>query len=113
MIDFDAEILAACQEEFGWPIVFSPKGANPVALTGIFGNDFLAVDGVGNMVIQSRKPVLGIRQSVLRLAGARLPRAKDHIQVKNPVTGDCLHFEVTSAEPDAEGDVQVHLIKAP
>ena len=68
---------------------------------------------VGNMVIQSRKPILGIRQSVLRLAGARLPRAKDHIQVKNPVTGDCLHFEVTSAEPDAEGDVQVHLIKAP
>jgi hypothetical protein len=111
MIDFDELVLVPCQETFAWDIVFYPKGAPSVPLKGIFSADFAAIHGNGNMVVQGRVPVLGLRQADLRAAGANQPREGDRMTVRNPFTGLCADFEVAAAEPDAEGDLQVHLVR--
>ena len=111
MIDFDALVLVPCQETFGWDVTFQPKNGPGFTLSGIFSSDFQAINSGGELVVQGRAPVLGIRQAELREQGAAVPREGDGVTFKHPFTGQCFRFEVASVEPDAEGDLQVHLVK--
>jgi len=106
MIDFDALVLRPCQETFAVPIVFTPKDGPSYPMKAIFKSDFAAVDSGGEMVVQGRAPVLGFRQTDLAAMGLARPSRGDTVVVK------CVTYEVTAAEPDSEGDVQVHLVVA-
>ncbi len=97
MVDFDAPLRAA-MKAFGQPAVYTPKGGQPFAVTGVFDREYLEVKfNEMGAALSSRRPVLGLRAAAIP-AGVCLAQG-DSVEVGGAT------WKVVTVEPDSHGHV--------
>lgn len=104
MIDWDQNLLAPLQEEFGEPVNYRPDGEASYDIFGIFDRAYTQeVEPLddGDPTINTTHPVLGVRDAVFR---------------KPPLQGDRLYiasvaqvFVVKDVQPDSHGGTKLIL----
>lgn len=105
MLDFDATVLAACDEAFGEPVEYRPGDGPPVTVTGIFFDAFRSVrfDPATEAMVSTQHPLLCCRAS----AFARLPVQGELFLIRGRL------YAIRDANPDGEGSVAFPLGAAP
>jgi len=95
VIDFDAEVLAACQSEFGRQALYAPSGGAPIPVSGIFTDGYKSpvIDGDGNPAWTTTAPTFCVRANDLPSFPAKNDR----------VTIDAKQYVVMDARPDGVG----------
>ncbi len=96
-VDFDRALVAG-MKAFGQAAVYSPKGGQPFAVTGVFDREYLEVkfNDIG-AAISSRRPVLGLRAASVP-AGVCLAQG-DTAEVGGGT------WKVVTVEPDSHGHI--------
>lgn len=101
MIDWDALVLAPCENIFGEPVVFRPLNGEPLSVQGIFDRSFHELEEAEpsqrNVLLVS----VGLRLSQL----PREPKEGDLLDVPRL----SMQFKVRQARPDGKGSVRCML----
>jgi hypothetical protein len=105
MIDFDATVLAACDEAFAETVEYRPSDGPPAAIVGVFFDRFRLVqfDPVSEAMVSTTHPILCCR-------AVQFPRV--------PVKGELFVirgelYAIRDAEPDGMGQIAFPLGRAP
>ncbi|KAF1041304.1 MAG: hypothetical protein GAK35_03394 [Herbaspirillum frisingense] len=95
MIDFDAEVLAACQQEFGRQGFYQAAGGEAMPIVGIFTDGYKSpiIGGDGMPAWTTSAPTFCVRASDLRSS----PTKSDRVII------DGKQYVVMDARPDGVG----------
>ena len=106
MIDFDATVLAACDEAFGEPVEYRPGDGPPIKdIPGNFFDAFKSVrfDPAAEAMVSTTHPLLWCRASHF----PRMPVQGELFLIRGKL------YTIRDADPDGEGGVAFPLGAAP
>jgi hypothetical protein len=105
MIDFDATVLAACDETFGEPVEYRPGDGPPIAAAGIFFDAFKSVrfDPATEATVSTTHPLVCCRASYF----PRMPVQGELFLIRGKL------YAIRDVDPDGEGGVAFPLGAAP
>ncbi len=63
MIDWDALVLGPCLAQFAEAVDYTPAGGAMVTVTGVYDEQYTAVDMLDGQGVTSAMPVLGVQLS--------------------------------------------------
>ena len=92
----------AGQKVFGETVVFTPAGAAPETVTGIFDAEFTYQEMVGDTVVETSRPRMILRASDL----SGTPARADAINVRST------DYTIIEIHPDGQGDFEMILEQA-
>lgn len=102
MIDFRdrvSRVLNHCKKNFGEECILYPQAGGSHIITGIFDNEYQAVDPDTEQVISANQPVLGVNLFDLDID----IQIGDQIQVRN------LRYKINDKRDDGQGGASLFL----
>lgn len=88
-----SRVLNHGKKNFGEPCTLYPKAGGEFTFTGIFDNNYQAVDADTEEVVSSTQPALGVNLFDF----ATDPKQDDQVQVRN------LRYRIIDVRPDGQG----------
>lgn len=95
MIDWDTLVLGPCVAQFGESVTYAYANGTTLTITGVYDEQYAAIDAVDGQAITSTKPVVGVQLSQL----PALPQQGDTLTIVR--TGDV--FAIREVRPDGHG----------
>jgi hypothetical protein len=103
VIDFDALVLAPCEDTFAIPVTVTPiasqRGAPPYAARGIFASRALQIAVEDGAMLADQQTTLGIRFADFPVP----PLADDRFVIKG------VTYEAITVHPDGQGGADIPL----
>lgn len=96
MIDFRdrvSRVLNLGKKNFGEVVTFYPKAGGSFEITGIFDNEYQAVDPDTEQVISATQPTLGVNLFDFSTD----PAVDDQVQIRN------VRYKIIDPRPDGQG----------
>jgi hypothetical protein len=104
VIDWDTLVLGPAMAQFGEAVTYAFAGAAPVAISGVYDEQYTAVDVVDGQGVTSSMPVLGVQLSQL----PALPQQGDQLTIVRTAQ----RFSVREVRPDGHGWAKLLLNQA-
>ncbi|MDA8092346.1 MAG: hypothetical protein M0T84_00275 [Betaproteobacteria bacterium] len=95
MIDWDTLVLGAVAAQFGEGVIYAYANGATTPITGVYDEQYAAIDVVGGQASTSSLPVVGVQLSQLPVP----PQQGDTLTIVR--TGDI--FVVKEVRPDGHG----------
>ena len=104
MIDWDTLVLGPAMAQFGEAVSYAFAGGVPVPITGVYDEQYTAVDVVDGQGVTSSMPVLGVQLSQL----SSMPQQGDELVIVRTTQ----RFVVREVRPDGHGWAKLLLNQA-